>query len=110
MNDRLPDELRAFIARNIHSVEQLEILLFLRRRADTAHTAPGIARELHFDVRSTANRLGELDRVGLLRQTAEGYHYAAAGALDAAVRLLHDAYVDRRVAVISAIYAGGGGG
>lgn len=107
MTDRLPDDVRAFIARNIHSVEQLEILLHVRRRADDAHSAPAIARELHFDVRSTATRLAELERFGFLRQTREGYHYAAAGALDAAVRVLRDAYLDRRVAVISAIYAGG---
>jgi hypothetical protein len=107
VNDSLPDDLRAFIARNIHSVEQLEILLFVRRRRETTHTAPAVARELHFDVRSTATRLAELDRIGLVRQTGDGYEYAAAGALDAAVRALNDAYVDRRVAVISAIYAGG---
>jgi hypothetical protein len=103
----LPDELRAFIVRNIHSVEQLEILLFVRRHPADAHTAPAIARELHFDVRSTATRLADLHRVGFLRQTLDGYEYAAMGALDAAVRSLSEAYGDRRVAVISAIYAGG---
>lgn len=104
---RLPDDLRAFIARNIHSVEQLEILLFVRRRPADSHTAAAIARELHFDVNSTATRLAELDRSGVLRQTRDGYRYAAAGALDAAVGALSEAYSDRRVAVISVIYAGG---
>lgn len=100
----LPQDIERFIGRYIRSVEQLEILLTVRRER-RAWTADALARELRIDAGSAARRLAELSADGFVRPDAESFVYEAKGELDAAVEALARVYNERRVAVISTIFS-----
>jgi hypothetical protein len=100
----LPPEVERFIARFIDSIEQLEILLLLRRRRE-AWTDAGVARELRIDVHSAARRLGELAAHQLVTVHDKSYSYTLAGELDRDVDALARCYAERRVSVITFVFS-----
>jgi hypothetical protein len=105
----LPEGVRRFIYRHIHSVEQLEILLLLHRNPGRAWSADAVARELRIASESGAERLEDMARDKLLvRQgvSPKEYRYGPENMkLDDAVRGLAAEYVKRRVTVINSIYS-----
>jgi DNA-binding MarR family transcriptional regulator len=109
MLNGLPDEVREFITANINSVAQLEVLLLLRRESGVAWSAEDVARALYTTPEMMAAQLAELETRGLLRKTsgsADVYSYApSTPQLAAAVDLLANLYKERRVTVITTIYA-----
>jgi hypothetical protein len=105
----IPAEVERFILDNIHSVGQLEILLFLLETAPQQWTAEALARELRFATDSAAKRLEDLRSRGLVARTEEhepAYRFAARDPRDdRVVRALAETYATWRVSVITLIYS-----
>lgn len=101
-----PQPVQAFIASNIDSVVQLEVLLLLYATPDRSWTGDLIGRELRIDPAWVETQLAQLCSRGLLQCTDGAYQYKpATPALHDAVVGLAKAYADRRVTVISLIYS-----
>ena len=101
----LPDDVHRFIYQYVASVEQLEVLLLMRRVPGRSWSAQDVARELYSHPTSIDGRFQSLLAAGLLRETAPGaFQYAPRSAeLDAIVGRVDEMYGERRVAVISVI-------
>jgi hypothetical protein len=106
----LPEHVQAFIAEHITSVAQLELLLLLRSRASDELDADEVARTLYTSPDMMAVQLAELEGHGLLVSRMDStrvYRYQPRSAeLKTTVSHLAEMYKERRVSVISAIYAG----
>jgi hypothetical protein len=105
----IPDEIHRFLHANIDSVEQLEVLLLLRRERDSGErdgdwTAESVARVLYSQPSSIAGRLASLQAKGLVANSGAGYRYAPkSDAVRDTVSRLAETYRERRVAVITVI-------
>jgi DNA-binding IclR family transcriptional regulator len=101
----LPEPVYRFLYHNIDSVEQLEVLLLLRRAPDRGWSAEEVARELYSHPSSVLHRMSSLSGRGLLRELEPAcYQYAPRSAeLHEAVSAVAEVYRDRRVAVITLI-------
>lgn len=101
----LSDEVHRFLSLHIESVEELEVLLLVRRSLDRGWSAEDVARELYSHPTSIVRRFQRLLGSGLVRETSPGQvQYAPRSAeLDQAVARVAEAYRERRVAVVSLI-------
>lgn len=101
--------MRQFILRHIHTLEQLEVLVFLLESAPRAWTDQEIASSLRTTPDSARTRLSRLHGDGLIAVTADPvpkHHYKPrTEALDRSARALLACYRERRVAVITQIFA-----
>lgn len=105
----LDDHLLRFIAEHISSVAQLEVLLLLKEHPGQDWNAEQAARALYAQAAPIADELAGWRSRGLLALAPDmpgAYRYApqtpeAAAVVDA----LQDAYKNRRVSVITAIYS-----
>ncbi|HJT32619.1 MAG TPA: hypothetical protein VJ783_11300 [Pirellulales bacterium] len=108
MND-LPDDVRRFLAANIGSVAQLEVLLLLRCGRDRAWSAAEVSRALYTAPEMMEVQLADLQSKALLEvANASERHYRYAPQIegvDDVIGRLADLYKQRRVAVISWMYA-----
>ena len=109
MDDRLPANVERFLADHVASVAQLEILMLLRaRRAEELRPAD-VGRELRMDAAWAAAELEALAARGFLaaRTSSEAsYRFAPrSDGLEADLAAVIEAYGQRRVSVINAIYA-----
>lgn len=107
----LSDEVRRFIATNIHSVAQLELLLTLRAEPERWFTPEEVSRSLYMAEEPTVAQLAELESGGLLAKDAAegGSRYCYQPREQGSVRLvdqLAELYHNRRLAITNAIYAG----
>jgi hypothetical protein len=110
MADDFPEEVRRFILETINSVEQLEVLLLLRREAEQDWSAAAVGQALSTSTAAAGMRLTDLTSRGFLAATSAGsettYRYASvAPERERLVDLLATTYAERRVAVISLIYS-----
>ncbi|MGH7139188.1 MAG: hypothetical protein ACREHD_25875 [Pirellulales bacterium] len=104
----LPDDVRRFIAGNIASVAQLEVLLLLREDRRRGWTADEVSRALYAAESGMAGQLDDLVAKGLayVTQRPEArFRYREDDDLDKLVDGLAKLYKERRVAVISVIYS-----
>lgn len=106
----LEPDVERFIAAHIHSVEQLEVLLLLHRGGDREWSAQDVSRELSSHPHSVESRLLDLRARGLIEAREDGpgglsYRFAPPAALVATIAALQQAYTERRVTVITAIFA-----
>ncbi len=103
----IPDDVRALIEQHISSVAQLEVLLLFFRTVPRGWDAAEVARELRIDAGSAAGLVSDLSARGFLALDAAGRpRYApSAATLAAAVPALETCYRERRVAVITLIFA-----
>ena len=100
----LPDNVYNFVLEHIDSLEQLEVLLLMRKLARES-TAEEVARELRVGAESVANRLAGLHQRGILTSpSGKQYLYAPTSPeMMKDVTDLAQAYVERRVSVINLI-------
>lgn len=102
----LPQQVRAFVADHINSVEQLEVLLLLARDGSRAWTVEEVASELVTTPHSVAIRLDDLRQHRLLVTEDEAYRYEPSSSeARAAVNELAAIYPKRRVSVINLIFS-----
>lgn len=108
-HDATHPQVAALLSQHINSVEQLEILLLLRRRSDRPWDAASIAEELRTSEGSAAKRLSDLRAGGLVEETSEsgrGFRYAPASQWKrSAVDQLADLYAESPYRVIDMIFA-----
>jgi hypothetical protein len=106
--DKIPPDVRDFLRRYIHTVEQLEILLTLR--ADRGHewTAPEVFAKVRTSEQSVMMRLAQFAEQGLLVETPgvpATYRYAPRPAdLDYLIAGAGEALHTRRVKVLEIIF------
>lgn len=107
MNDDFPADIKGFIADNIDTVAQLELLLLLRSDSVKQWTAEEAGRALYSSADVTALQMADLQQKRLLApgSTAGTFVYRPEPA-DVALLVdrLADLYRERRVAVITAVY------
>ncbi|MBA3685033.1 MAG: hypothetical protein H0W72_07300 [Planctomycetes bacterium] len=104
----LSDQLKQFVSRSINSVEQLEVLLLLKRDAQREWTADALSREISTSRYAAEGRLLDLRARGLatFREDGQLLHFRyLAGADDAVVTELAAAYVERRTSIITMIFS-----
>lgn len=95
-------ELRGFILEEIHSVEQLEILLLLAAKREISWTPEEVAKELRTNVNSATRWLQHLKNRKFLQ---DSYRYQPANSeLEAKVEGLRSLYSQRRVSLIELIF------
>jgi hypothetical protein len=105
----IPDEVRQLLARHVHTMEQVEVLLLLARSADRTLGVDEIRAELRLPATALAPRTFAGLEDGRLIVAESGvplrYRYAPASAeLRRAVELLADAYNTRPVTLVRMIY------
>jgi predicted transcriptional regulator len=104
----VPEEAKRLLADHITSVEQLEILLLLRRRPEGVWTPQTVAQELRTSESSASKRLAALRARGLVAMDdGEGvFRYRPANErLGRSVDSLADAYAERPYRVIELIFS-----
>ena len=110
MHESLPSDVAEFIREHITSLEQLEILLWLRRRATCGFTAAEVSRDLRTLESSALKRLSALVNRGLLERTGDSrtstFRYQTlAPELDATLGRVDEAYATRRYSVIDLLFS-----
>jgi hypothetical protein len=107
MNEDFPADIKGFIADNIDTVAQLELLLLLRSEAGKQWTAEQAGQALYSAADVTALQMADLQQKRLLAPGAAAgtFVYRPESAdLTLLVDRLADLYRERRVAVITAVY------
>ena len=103
------EELERFIAAEITSLEQLEILLLLSGNPHKWWTAVGVYEVIKSSVQSVLDRLNEMVDRGILRKEADNeVRFQFKPTNDAVWNItseLRDAYKERSVKVVQAIYS-----
>jgi hypothetical protein len=102
----VPAEVRRFIAAEIESVGQLEVLLLLRGAPDKSWTPGEVARALVMQLASATGWLEQMASAGLLTKSGDGYSYAPPSAeRERTIDRLAESYAKYRVAVIGLIFS-----
>lgn len=101
-------EVKAFIARQIRSIVELECLLLLHRDAARDWSASELGKELRIDEKWAIQELADLTKRGLTASSEAAptrFHYApVTNALREVVDALAAHYAERRVSIIELIY------
>lgn len=108
-DEGIAPDVRSLITSCIDSVVQLEVLLLLHAQPDKRWVASDLARELRIDSAWAEGQLAQLCARNLLTCSSDPapiYQYGPGTSdLERAVAGLAQAYMDRRVSVISLIYS-----
>src|SRR5688500_11003788 len=105
MGQKIPNEAQDLIARHIHSVAQLELLLYLRTLGDVPVTAQDVGREQKIGPDMASDLLTDLAGRGFLEEIEEGFVYRPKSALARPVDVLAGAYGTYRVTIINLIFS-----
>ena len=106
MTTGVPAEVRRFIAAEIESVGQLEVLLLLRGAVDKNWTASEVARALVMQTPSVEIWLEKMAGRGLVAAADGRYRFAPPTAeVERTIDGLAESYARYRVAVIAAIFS-----
>jgi hypothetical protein len=96
---------KQLIARHIHSVEQLEVLLLIRAAPDRDWTVADISRALVSARDTVMVRLNDLEARGLIERSGDGWRYAARDDVARAMDDVAAGYSSRRFTVIELIFS-----
>lgn len=105
MPPRIPDQAQDLIVRHIHSVAQLEVLLYLRSFGEGIATPESVGRDQKIGADMAADLLVDLSGRGFLSERDGGYVYDPQPALGRQVEALAEAYGTYRVAIINLIFS-----
>lgn len=107
-----PESVRQLVFEHIDSVEQLNVLIFMRTYRDRAHDNLSLSAELRSNPQSVSNRLKSLAEQGflqVLQTTGEEtvrYQYApVSNALDDAIAQLEQLYRERPHKILELIFS-----
>ena len=105
----VPQEVNHFLADNIDTVLELELLLLLRGEPSRAWTAEDLAKELKIDATFAEAQLNKFHQRGFLARTDDAkpaYRYAPQNPqLEATVGRVATEYATRRVTIIGLIFS-----
>jgi hypothetical protein len=105
VSSAISDHARTFIREHIRSVEQLEVLLLLRRERTRLFTGEDAARELRVHPESASRWLEDLVARRLAIREGDRFQFYPQGPTsDRDVAALAAAYADARVGVIQLIF------
>jgi hypothetical protein len=106
-NDPIPQEVHRFLDRHISSVDQLEILLFLREQRARPWSPLEVSIELRYNEAAAAERMKSMNALGLLERDGDSsFRFAPSDSeTDRVVSLLATMYRDYRLRVIERIFA-----
>ena len=101
----MPPIVRRLIAAHLHSIEQVEVLLLLRRRSPSVWPVRPSAASCAARRASVLQRLVDLEASGLIERAegGEGWRFPAHHPARETVRLLADAYRIRPYAVMALV-------
>lgn len=106
MSQALSDTVLLFLSTYIRSVEQLELLNLMQSSGPREWTAAEIAKSLYISPESALARLEEFAKQGVLKESNERFLYQPTDStLSITIGHTLQAYKERRVAVINAIYS-----
>lgn len=107
-----PESVRQLVFEHIDSVEQLDVLIFMRTHRDRAHDNQAISAELRSNPQSVINRLNSLAEQGFLKivdsesEESPRFQYAPVSPeLDDAIAELEDLYRVRPHKVLELIFS-----
>jgi hypothetical protein len=104
----IPHKVEAFVLKYIHSIEQLEVLLLLRKESDREWSAEDVSATLRTNPVSAAGRLADLKARKLISKRANNGELLYLYTHDVEVRELVDDvakfYASHRHAIIELIY------
>jgi predicted transcriptional regulator len=107
----VPAEVQRFLAAEIESVAQLEVLLLLRAAADKEWEVEEIARALVTQRAAVATWLDKMAARGLLQHAGSTYRYSPPSAeVERTIDRLAESYATYRLAVVRAIFPPSGEG
>ncbi len=105
----IPESVRSFVLTNLHSVEQVEVLLHLRKYQDKEWTAESVSLSLKTNTSSISKRLADLHSRGLLSYRNEGgecfYQFFPSRDLKTSVDGLAQYYASHSARIIELIYS-----
>jgi hypothetical protein len=100
-HSEIPNNVRQLIVRHIDSIQQVEILAFLREHPEREWTSAEICRSLHIAPESCGRWLELFAKARLVDATETGFkHSSSTSGADELV----ECYSRRRLAVIDSIY------
>jgi hypothetical protein len=105
VSDPISARARALILRDIHSVEQLEVLLLFRATPEKVWTAADVARAVVSTSETAEIRLLDLEQRRLIERKGDGWVYAPTGDVADAVSDLARAYATHRFTVVELIFS-----
>jgi DNA-binding Lrp family transcriptional regulator len=101
----ISDQLARFIASHLVSVEQIEILLFLRQHHDRAFSPSELNDVIRSSESSVGSRLTDLERRGLVRREHARFRYQPPSELEGVLGELAAAYAEQRYTIIDLIFS-----
>ena len=106
MDNDIPAEVVRFIAEQIQSLEQLEVLLLVSALPDRHWTPDGVFQVVQTNRDVVQQRLDEFVKRGLMSKSEEGYRYAPKSeALARQIATTSQIYKLRRHKLIEIIYS-----
>ena len=104
-DEELPEDVRELVRRYIHSVAQLEALLFFHKWPDDNWEVETLAARLYAGKAEMANALASLKRDGFLRSDGEIYTFAPQSKLRPVVDSLAKAYSRHLIPITNIIHS-----
>lgn len=106
MTGKLAPEVRSLVARHLHSVGELDLLMLLHSDRERGWTAEAVCETLRCPPSWAALQLQALRVAGLAREAGGRWRFAAADReLDRAADALADAYRTRKADVVRLVFA-----
>lgn len=102
----LPLDIKELLTEHIESVAQLEVLFLFYSDPSKAWSCASLSRELRSNETSAAKQIALLSHVGFVINTSENYYIYSPKSekLASDVQKLHQAFVQKQVAVIAYLY------
>ncbi|MDN4986256.1 hypothetical protein QY049_24170 [Bradyrhizobium sp. WYCCWR 13022] len=104
-DEELPEDVRELVRLYIHSVAQLEALLFFRKSIGESWNVETLAARLYAGKGEMANALASLERDGFLRSDEESYTFAPQKELKLVVDSLAKAYSRHLIPITNIIHS-----
>ncbi len=102
----IPEKVRQFIFEKIDSVEQLEILLFLRLQAQKEWAPEDISKEFRSSLQSVVGRLKSLEKIHMVGHFGSSYRYEAqTEETENMLEALDENYKKRRQKILELIFS-----
>lgn len=108
-SDGIPPDVREFLFEYVDSIDQLEVMLFLRSGRERAWTALEVSNELRTNPGAAETRLKRLKEIGVLESDGSAppaYRYSPATPdMDRVIASLADVYRVRRHKIYELIFS-----
>lgn len=104
-DEPLPEEMRELVTRHVHSVTQLEALLFFHERPQERWYAEALARRLYAGKSEMADALLSLCKAGFLKNEDGMFAFAPRPELQAGVDMLATGYSRHLIPITNIIHS-----